>query len=339
MNEISIPGIAAKKIIIKLSEAFGSECKEFYGEYSIELPSSEGNGFISGINFPNGVGLFKFHLKLKEDCCLDFCSKQIHPFKFMYVIEGRLQHQFRDEELTHKISEGQSVILGANYKSGNKIYFPKNEEINIIILDVDRKKFVDQLTFPLEEMDEIYHEIFADTNAIRTLYHHTQYSLKMAHLVNELGSFKTIGLERTSFHGAKALELLTYMLMLYKDDSKKEEQQSILRQNDLKKIKNVVRVIDQNIEEAGNVSSLAAGEGISEAKLQEGFQVLFNNTVHGYIQERRLEYGMFLLLKTDKTISEIVYAVGLNSRSHFSKIFKEKYGESPKTIRLAQKDR
>ncbi|WP_026934240.1 helix-turn-helix domain-containing protein [Christiangramia echinicola] len=337
MNKIAIQSIAAQDVIIKLSEAFGSKWKEYYGEYSIELPSSEGSGAISGINFPNGVGLFKFKLKLKEECCLDFCSKQIHPFKFMYVIEGSLQHQFRDEELTHKIEDGQSVILGANYKSGNKIFFPSDEEINLIILDVDRKKFVDQLTFPLEEMDEIYHEIFADTNAIRTLYHHTQYSLKMAHLVNELGSFETIGLERTSFHGAKALELLTYMLMLYKDDSKNVEQQSILRQNDLKKIKNVVRLIDKNIEEVGNVSSLAADAGISEAKLQEGFQILFNNTVHGYIQERRLEYAMLLLLKTNKTISEIVYAIGLNSRSHFSKIFKEKYGEPPKAIRLNKK--
>ncbi len=333
MKKIAIQGIAAEEIIVKLSDSFDCEWEEFYGEYSIDLPSSEGRGKISGINFPNGVGLFKFNLKLKEECCLDFCSKQIHPFKFMYVIEGSLQHQFRDENLKHKIEDGQSVILGANYKSGNKIFFPSNKEINLIILDVDRKKFVDQLTFPLEEMDEIYHQIFADTNAIRTLYHHTQYSLKMAYLVNELASFDSEGLERTSFHGAKALELLTYMLMLYRDDFKGEEQQSILRQNDLKKIKDVVRLIDQNIEEVGNISSLAKDAGIGEAKLQQGFQVLFNNTVHGYIQERRLEYAMFLLLKTDKTISEIVYAVGLNSRSHFSKIFKEKYGAPPQTIR------
>lgn len=337
MNKIAIQGIAAQDVIIKLSEAFGSNWQEYYGEYSFKFQTSEGKGAISGINFPNGIGLFKFNLKLKEECCLDFCSKQIHPFKFIYVIEGKLRHQFRDEEHTHQIEDGQSVILGANYKSGNKIYFPSNEEINLIILDVDRKKFVDQLTFPLEEMDEIYHEIFADTNAIRTLYHHTQFSLKMAHLVNELGSFETFGLERTSFHGAKALELLTYMLMLYKDDSKDEKQQNILRQNDLKRIKNVVRLIDQNIEEVGNISSLATDAGISETKLQEGFQILFNKTVHGYIQERRLEYAMFLLLKTDKTISEIVYAIGLNSRSHFSKIFKEKYGDPPKAIRLNKK--
>lgn len=337
MNTISIKEISASDILPRLAKEFDTSCKEEYGEYSLKIPASVGVGTISGINFPNGVGLFKFDLEFKKDQCLDFCSTLIHPFKFIYVINGHLTHQFSNEEIDHEIDEGQSVILGASYKSGNKIVFPANKKIQVIFLDVDRKKFVEQLTFPLEEMDEIYHRIFADTNAIRTLYHHTQYSLKMAHLVNELNNFKSTGLERTSYNGAKALELLTFMLMLYKDDSQNEDQQTILRKKDLESIKNVVRSIDQNISELDNISMLAEKEQISEMKLQEGFQILFNSTVHEYIQTRRLETAMQLLVKTDKTISEIVYAIGLNSRSHFSKIFKERYGVSPRNIRQKKK--
>ena len=125
--------------------------------------------------------------------------------------------------------------------------------------------------------------------------------------------------------------------MLYKDDSQNKDHQNILRQDDLKKIKHVIIKIDRNIEDVGNITSMATEAGISETKLREGFQILFNNTIHGYIQERRLEYAMKLLLKSDKTISEIVYAIGLNSRSHFSKIFKERYGVPPKTIRQNNK--
>lgn len=337
MNTISIKEITASDILPRLAKEFNASCKEQYGEYSLKIPAAEGGGTISGINFPTGVGLFKFDLHFKKDQRLDFCSTLVHPFKFIYVINGHLTHRFSNEEINHEIDEGQSVILGASYKSGNKIVFPANKKIQALFLDVDRKKFVEQLTFPLEEMDEIYHRIFADTNAIRTLYHHTQYSLKMAHLVNELNNFKSTGLEKTSYNGAKALELLTYMLMLYKDDSQNEEQQSILRKKDLESIKNVVRSIDQNISELDNISLLAEKEQISEMKLQEGFQILFNSTVHEYIQTRRLETAMQLILKTDKTISEIVYAIGLNSRSHFSKIFKDRYGVSPRNIRQKKK--
>jgi len=333
MNIIPIRETSARDIISTLAKEFKTSETEEYGEYALEVPSEIGAGSVSGINFPNGVGLFKFEIEFNNDQCLNFCAEQVHPFKFLYLINGELQHQFSNEEVTHKINTGQSVILGANYKSGNQILFPANTKIKAVILDVDRKKFVKQLTFPLAEMDEVYHKIFADTNAIRTHYHHTEYSLKMAHLVDELYRFESTGLERTSFNGAKALELLTYMLMLYKDDTKAEGQRSILRQKDLVKIKNVVRLIDRNIEELDNISLLAENEGISETKLQEGFQILFNSSVHEYIQTRRLETAMQLLQRTDKSISEIVYTVGLNSRSHFSKIFKDRYGISPKNIR------
>ncbi|MUP46082.1 AraC family transcriptional regulator [Gramella sp. BOM4] len=333
MNTIAIKKIAAKDIIPIISDEFQTDYEEAYGEYFLKIPSKFGRGRVSGINFPNGVGLFKFEVQFKESQCFNFCSKKIHPFKFMYVIEGEINHQFNDEEITHEIKSGQSVILGANYKSGNKILFPKRQKLQIIVLDIDRKKFVDQLTFPLSEMNEVYKNIFADTEARRTLYHHTQYSLKMEYLVNELNNFHAEGLEKVSYHGAKALELLTYMLMGYKDDTKSEDLQTLLKQKDLVRIKNVVNYIDRNISELGNISTLAENEGISEAKLREGFQILFNSSIHDYIQTRRLETAMQLLLKTDKSISEIVYAIGLNSRSHFSKIFKERYGVSPKTIR------
>lgn len=333
MNTIAIKKIAAKNIIPIISTEFQTGYEQKFGEYSLKIPPKLGKGEISGINFPNGVGLFKFQVQFKESQCFNFCSEKIHPFKFIYVINGEINHQFNDEEITHEIKNGQSVILGANYKSGNKILFPKQQKIQLIVLDINRKKFVKQLTFPLSEMNEVYKNIFADTEARRTLYHHTQYSLKMEYLVNELHNFQAEGLEKVSYHGAKALELLTYMLMGYKDDTKSEDLRTLLKHKDLIKIKNVVNFIDRNISELGNISSLAEQEGISEARLREGFQILFNSSIHDYIQTRRLETAMQLLLKTDKSISEIVYAIGLNSRSHFSKIFKERYGTSPNTIR------
>lgn len=333
MNTISIRETSASEVIPRLAEEFDTPCRVDYGEYSLEIPSETGSGIITAINFPNGIGLFKFNVEFKEDHCLNFVSSIVHPFKFIYVVQGNIIHQFTTEDIKHEVDKGQSVILGASYMSGNKIVFSANQKIQVIMLSVHRKKFVNQLTFPLEEMDDVYHRIFADTNAIRTIYHHTQYSLKMAHLANELDTFKASGLERTSYHGAKALELLTYMLMLYRDDTQDVDQRTILRDKDLVKIKNVVNMIDRNIAELDNISMLAEKEQISEVKLQEGFQILFNSTVHEYIQTRRLEAAMHLLLKTEKSISEIVYAIGLNSRSHFSKIFKQKYGASPRTIR------
>ena len=64
-------------------------------------------------------------------------------------------------------------------------------------------------------------------------------------------------------------------------------------------------------------------------KLQEGFQSIFGKTVNEYIRDVRLTRALNILLAGNKNVSEVVYELGLSSRSYFSKIFKEKYGVSP----------
>jgi YesN/AraC family two-component response regulator len=55
------------------------------------------------------------------------------------------------------------------------------------------------------------------------------------------------------------------------------------------------------------------------------------------MQHKKLEAAKEMLMTTEKNISEIVTAIGLNNRSYFSKIFKEKYGVNPKYFLKARK--
>ena len=64
---------------------------------------------------------------------------------------------------------------------------------------------------------------------------------------------------------------------------------------------------------------------------------MHNRTVTDYIRNVRVEVAEELIKNTDLNISEIVYSIGLTSRSYFSKIFKEKYNCSPKYYQENQK--
>ena len=74
---------------------------------------------------------------------------------------------------------------------------------------------------------------------------------------------------------------------------------------------------------------LALKSGLSQAKLQEGFKLLYARTVTEYIRHIRLEAARDYISTTEMNISQIVYTIGFSSRSYFSKIFKRKYGISP----------
>ncbi|GAA0872142.1 hypothetical protein GCM10009117_12890 [Gangjinia marincola] len=61
---------------------------------------------------------------------------------------------------------------------------------------------------------------------------------------------------------------------------------------------------------------------------------MHNRTVADYVRNVRLDKAEELMRTTDLNISEIVYSVGLTSRSYFCKIFKQKYKCSPKQYHM-----
>ncbi|AKH41123.1 AraC-like DNA-binding protein [Altererythrobacter atlanticus] len=84
-----------------------------------------------------------------------------------------------------------------------------------------------------------------------------------------------------------------------------------------------------------SVRSVAAGEGVSVRYLQQLFSK-FGQTVIGYIKARRLERARAELqspLHAQLSISEICYRWGFSQSAHFSRAYRERYGEAPRDTR------
>ena len=69
--------------------------------------------------------------------------------------------------------------------------------------------------------------------------------------------------------------------------------------------------------------------GISQSKLQTGVKYLYGRTVNQFVKNIRLEVARELIHTTDMNQSEICYHIGFSSRSHFTKIFEERFGKVP----------
>ncbi|MGC1631243.1 MAG: AraC family transcriptional regulator [Gelidibacter sp.] len=119
-----------------------------------------------------------------------------------------------------------------------------------------------------------------------------------------------------------------------KDDLNNQDNRHVLRQYEVSKVRDAVQYIQQNIEHTSSISDICNEVGLSETKLQAGFKILYKSTVNNYINDLRLSLSSQLLRSSEFNISEIVYKVGLTSRSYFSKIFKEAYQMTPTAYRL-----
>ncbi|MGW5648847.1 helix-turn-helix domain-containing protein [Saccharopolyspora sp. NPDC003752] len=82
-----------------------------------------------------------------------------------------------------------------------------------------------------------------------------------------------------------------------------------------------------------DVAALARIAHVSEAHFARTFRATFGETPHRYLQRRRVERAMFLLRETDRSVTDICFAVGFGSLGTFSRTFHDIVGSSPRAYR------
>ena len=91
--------------------------------------------------------------------------------------------------------------------------------------------------------------------------------------------------------------------------------------------------MDRAYAEPLDVPALARIAHMSDAHFIRTFRATFGETPHRYLQRRRVERAMFLLRRTEDSVTEICLDVGFISLGTFSRTFREIVGESPTQYR------
>ena len=80
------------------------------------------------------------------------------------------------------------------------------------------------------------------------------------------------------------------------------------------------------------VDELAASMNLSRVQLYRKVKAFTGSSPNELLRTARLNRGYQLLISTDKTISEVAYAVGFSAPSYFTKCFKDEFGVSPSDL-------
>ena len=98
-------------------------------------------------------------------------------------------------------------------------------------------------------------------------------------------------------------------------------------------IKKVCTYVDENLSRDISLETAADFAGVSSFYLSKLFKEEKGETFINFISDKRLEKSRQLLSETNLSIKEITAEVGYNDQNYFSRIFKNKYGLSPKEYR------
>ena len=93
--------------------------------------------------------------------------------------------------------------------------------------------------------------------------------------------------------------------------------------------------LDRCVQETPSLAEMAETLGRSESQTIRTFKRDWGRTPYQFLIERKLQKAQVLLTGTAKAVKEIAAELGFNDEYHFSALFKQKVGLSPKHFRKA----
>ena len=331
MTEIIVDAKNTEGTVKQIQAVIGGLIQERWGEFVLQVDNEKAQGNIRFITFDWGVTLLEYDITFFDDITLVLDASAFNPIKFTYCLEGECRHRFgnQDKEDIRTLERFQSVIITSKDGDYNYAYFPKNEKLAINSIQIIRKQFLKKRLNNVDQLNKKLYEVFLDTDHDNTFAYFGAYDLKLADKIAALRKVRTKGMIRIMQIEGLVYEILSMHILQHDKAVKNKMPTTSLLRSELKTIRELAKKIIKDPSLEFSLDKLSLQSGLSQAKLQEGFKLLYARTVTEYIRHIRLEAARDYIRTTDMNISQIVYTIGFSSRSYFSKIFKNKYGISP----------
>ena len=330
MIEIEINADNPKDTIEQIRDVLGGQIVEHWSECTLVINNENATGQIKFIPFDWGVNLLDLEITFHKEIIFKIeAHDEFNPIRFIYPLLGSFKHRFGIDNKEILVEQFQSLIFTNKTGGYNHIHFKKEEQLEINIIQIVRKKFLKKRTTNVSTLNEKLYEVFVDTDHDNRFANYGTLNLKMADLIKGLKKVKGKGMLRILKIEARVYEMLSMHIQQHNRLLDGVPLPTSLVKTELKIVRKFGNKILKEPAKEYTLDQLSLDSGLTQAKLQDGFKFLYNRTVTEYIRHIRLESARDMLKTSDLNVSQIVYSIGFSSRSYFSKIFREKYGITP----------
>ena len=322
--------------IINGEELFGNfsdpgefqDCRDGFEKYW-EWPDEIGNGFMYMIKLRPGLMLGVGNYRLIENIALSFEFKY-SPVVFGFSITGNVSYTINSEE-------GQKDLW--YFKAGHSVitYLPEWQGIakapvgtpvgcisiyiDPLLLNTFMEGQHDHIPIGMRDIvnstdDKVYYQVSTTTLSADMTIHQ---------ILNCPYQFP---LKRLYLEG-KALELISYSMAQFVSPGATLQKASVLRPNDIERVREARNVLIRNLENPPSLLELARQVGTNKTTLNQGFRQIFGTSAFDYLRIRRLERARDLLESKKMNVTEAAFDVGYSQQSNFTKAFKNHFGTNP----------
>lgn len=322
----------AKLELQSLAEHLPGEVVYENGVQVLKISDEIGSGQVQCICFDDGLIAMEFDMELNQNISVQLNEEQAEMVYFLYCLEGNCLHKFQGDEVVTKLEELQTAVVSNSTELLSELLIRKDSRLILNLIRIDREKYVKKFKKDFEGFDAKTMKFLDSFNAHKGYFHLGKINLEIGELIKMLENAKYVNDLSTlmQFEGICHLILAKQIEQFRFEMEYGNSPATTLLKRELRDIGEVSDFIKNYPEVQHSITNLCSKSGLSAAKLQQGFRFIHNMTVGEFVRDTRLKRARHLLQTTEMNISEVVYTIGLTSRSYFCKIFKAKYRCSPK---------
>lgn len=300
-------------------------CFDWVFEYSDEIYKK----FWQENRIRPGVKLRIADFTTDHDIDVNFELKR-PPLVFWNVLSGNytrcIGSRHSKKEFTHS-EPGTSGMSFLPHTSGI-VHYPKNQRICMIGIQIAPHTLCTILN---QRVKGIPHELRRVINGEERKSFYTCETIKpMTGIVlQQMLNCPYEGDIRRIYLEGKVMELIA--MKLSADD--KGDSLEFSKSPDEEKIRQAKNILIKDLENTPSLRDLAKCVGLTHTRLSRGFRNIYCMSVFSYLRVYRLNYARMLLQDKDMNITEVAYASGFSSPSHFAKDFFRCYGVQPRLYR------
>ena len=95
-------------------------------------------------------------------------------------------------------------------------------------------------------------------------------------------------------------------------------------------LENLIGIIESNLSNPElNIDYICTQLGMSRTKLYNKIKGLTNQSINDFVRTVRLKNAVKLMVNQDMSLAEVMYSVGIQTQSYFTKAFKAEFGKTP----------
>ncbi len=325
-DSVSIHGESVTNQIKQIAQELGVEVIRKNRENLVQIPDYLGSGFFRATEFSFGLSIIEFNTIFNHTFNIHTTNDNA-TLKLIFNLQNSFRYSPKPK-IEHIIEKYDSVFHSLNSSKNCYFKLPGNSPLTIFVILIDKKIFESKIKEVDITLDPHLTKLFEELKKQKFVYNQSKFSISTSKLIEDYKNNSFTGFMKHVYQEAKINEIIVNFFKQYIDD--KQTDKKILRKYTLNQINDAAKIINEELDNLPNIKDIASKVGLSQNLLQNGFRYQFDCSVHDYILNLKLKRALLLLEESELSISEITFEVGINSKSYFSKIFREKYGLSPR---------